>query len=211
MLTALLDPKEINMNIRSPFINYLFFLGLFSATVSHPYDIIVEGKGSGLIATNDTFQCIYGKGVGSGGVEITAGEYKHLYGFLSTDIFHSSGTSIGLCDKTTATFVEIGIGLKYFVPFRYGDFYLGLGALPTYLRTKDCSPFVVERMSKWNCGGIAKIGTYFNLPKSCIIDLFLNYTFVKISNECCFNECTQEQDAHLNGVILGVGIGYRFS
>jgi hypothetical protein len=183
----------------------------FITTSLNAYDVLVEGKGNCFISTNDSFQDIYGKAVGGGGFEITAGEYKNIYGFMSIDAFHKKGSTPCFCSETTATFVEIALGLKYFVPFNYGDFYIGLGVLPTYLKTKDCSPFVVPTLSKWGCGGIAKVGVYFALPKSFIVDIFVNYSFVNINYDCCFNGCTQTHPAKLNGVIVGAGLGYRFN
>lgn len=184
---------------------------LIACTSLHAYDILLEGKGAYFLSTDRTFKNIYNNGGGAGGVEFTAGTYKNLYGFISADVFHKKGNSLGLCDETKVTFVELGLGLKYFIPFRFGDVYVGLGALPTYLRTEDCSPFVIQQRTKWGCGGIGKLGVYFNLPHSFIVDLFVNYAFVKIPFECCFNGCTQSHDARLNGWFLGGGLGYRFN
>jgi len=197
------------MNIQRTFLAAMLLASL--NTTAYEYDILVEGKGNAFITTNDTYKDIYGRATGGGGFELTGGEYKNIYGFLSVDAFHTSGSSIGFCSPTKVTFVEIGIGLKYFVPFSCGDFYIGLGALPAWAQTKDCSPYVVPTLSKWGCGGIAKVGVYFDLPKSFIVDIFVNYSFVKIPFECCFNGCTQTHPAKLDGVIVGLGLGYRFN
>jgi hypothetical protein len=201
------------MNIkRTALVAMLTISQLMSSSLhAYDYDVLVEGKGNCFISTNDTYTDIYGRATGGGGFEITGGAYKHLYGFLSVDAFHKSGHSIGFCSPTTVTFVEIGLGLKYFVPFSCGDFYLGLGALPTWLKTNDCAPYVIHEQSHWGCGGIAKVGVYFDLPKSFIVDIFVDYAFVKIEGECCPNIGTIPNTAHLNGVIVGAGLGYRFN
>jgi hypothetical protein len=175
------------------------------------YDVIIEGKGNAFITTNDTFNAIYGRATGGGGFEVTGGHWKNIYGFMSVDAFHNSGNTQCFCTPTKVTFVEIGFGLKYFVPFRVGDFYIGLGALPVWLQTKDCSPYVIQKQSNWGVGGIAKLGVYFDLPRSFVIDLFANYSFAKVKGECCPSIGTVPNVAHLNGMIFGAGIGYRFN
>lgn len=175
------------------------------------YDVIIEGKGNAFITTNDTFNAIYGRATGGGGFEVTGGHWKNIYGFMSVDAFHNSGNTQCFCTPTKVTFVEIGLGLKYFVPFRVGDFYIGLGALPVWLQTKDCSPYVIQKQSNWGVGGIAKLGVYFDLPRSFAIDLFANYSFAKVKGECCPSIGTVPNVAHLNGMIFGAGIVYRFN
>ena len=189
----------------------LVSLAPLMTTSIHTYDVLVEGKAAYFLSTNCLFKDIYNRGSGIYGFEVTAGEYKNIYGFLSVDAFHKKGHSIGFCNETKVTFVELGLGLKYFIPFRFGDVYVGLGALPTYLRTKDCSPYVIPEQSKWGCGGIVKGGVYFDLPKSFIIDLFIDYAFVKVSPECCPGSGTIPHAARLNGCIFGGGLGYRFN
>jgi hypothetical protein len=198
------------MNTKRSVLVAMFAISQLMSSSLHAYDILVEGKGNAFISTNNTYKNIYGRATGGGGFEMTAGAYRNLYGFFSVDGFRKSGNTECFCSPTTAKFLEIGLGLKYFVPFSCGDFYLGLGALPTWLKTNDCAPYVISEQSHWGCGGIAKVGVYFNLPKSFIVDIFANYSFVKIKGECCPNIGTIPNTAHLNGVILGVGLGYRW-
>ena len=108
-------------------------------------------------------------------------------------------------------FVPIGLGLKYLHQFCYGDFYVGLGVLATDLRLRDCSSFVVQHRNKWGAGGIAKMGIYFDLPRCFFLDVFADYSFVKI--DFC-NNCGVEVQSHranISGFSFGLGVGYRFS
>lgn len=181
-----------------------------SMLFSYDHDIIIEGKGAYFLSTNSTFKNIYNNGGGIYGAELTAKIYDHWYGFISADFFSKKGKSIGLCSPTKVNIIDVGIGLKYLLPFEYGDFYIGLGALPTYLRTKDCSPYVVSKQKNWGCGGIAKAGAYINLPRSFIMDLFFDYSFVKMAPHCCSSRTIITHKAILNGCWFGVGLGYRF-
>ena len=184
------------------------------------YDVLLEVKGAGFIATGNKFKNIYGRGAGIGGLEVTFNAWddcgcwewlSNLYGFVSADFLSKKGNSIGYCTPTKVTISNIGLGVKYLFPFCYGDFYVGLGALPTHVSTTNSSPYVLCKQSKWTCGGIAKVGAYFDLPCSFFIDLFVDYSFVSVKPKCCPNTGVQFQKANLNGVIAGLGLGYRFN
>jgi len=202
--------------------NKLRILSLSVLTIisSHAHDVLLEVKGAAFIATGERFKDIYGRAAGMGGAEVTFNAWEscecwewlsNFYGFVSADFLRKSVNSIGCCSPTKVDVTTIGIGLKYLFPFCYGDFYLGLGALPTNVRTKDCSPFVLPKTSQWGCGGIAKIGAYFDLPCSFFIDLFVDYQFVTVKPKCCPDSGIQFTKANLNGAIIGLGLGYRFN
>lgn len=172
-------------------------------TQMHAHDILLEFKGAYFLPTNHTFRKVYHNGGAIWGPELTGRLYKSLYGFVSTDIFMRKGKSLGLCIPTHVTTVNIGLGLKYMVPFSCGDFYVGLGIMPGYLHTKDKSPYVISPRNKGFCGGIAKMGAYFDLPKSFVIDLFFNFSFANAKFKCnttcnttstvaCNTTCTTE-------------------
>lgn len=175
------------------------------------HDVIVEGKAAYFFPTNSRFRDIYGNGSGQYGAEVTFRLFRQLYGFTSADFFNKKGKSINFCNSTTVNIINVGIGLKYLVPFCVGDFYVGLGALPTRLHTTDCSPYVIKNRTKWGCGGIAKVGAYFDLPKSFVIDVFADYSFVKIPFNCCPKLNLAGHSAHANGLSVGAGVGYRFN
>lgn len=181
------------------------------APLKAAHDVIVEAKAAYFLPTNSRFRDIYGNGSGQYGAEVTCKIFRQLYGFASADFFNKKGKSVNFCSPTTVNIINLGIGLKYLFPFCVGDFYLGLGALPTRLHTTDCSPYVVKNRTKWGCGGIAKIGTYFNLPKSFVVDLFVDYSFVKIPFNCCSKLNLEGHSARANGASFGAGLGYRFN
>ena len=178
-------------------------------------DILLEFKGAYFLGTNSIFRKIYDHGGALYGPEVTfnLGCHENLYGFASIDVLQKHGRSIGLCSPTKVTLIPLGLGLKYLIPFCYGDFYVGLGIQPTYVRTKDCSPYVIPKNSKWGCGGIAKIGTFFDLPHNLLLDIFIDQSFVTVP----FHKCkaptgfVSPRKAKVSGTSFGVGFGYRFN
>lgn len=179
----------------------------------HARDVLLEFKGAYFLP-HACFKNIY-KGGALYGPELTGQlceDNEHWYGFASIDGFSKHGRSIGMCLPTRATLIQLAFGLKYFVPFCYGNFYLGLGVEPVYLKTKNCLPDGIVSTSKWSCGGIAKIGTYLDLPycDDWFIDLFIDYSFAKVG---CPFKCADIEvplKANVSGAIFGGGLGYRF-
>lgn len=173
-------------------------------------DVLLEFKAAYFLFTDPCVKSIYGNGGALYGPEITFLLGKNWYGFASADFLSKKGHSVGLHNATKMDIVPLGVGLKYFVPFCYGDFYLGLGFQPVHLKTINCSPYVAEVTSKWGFGGIAKIGSYFDLPHNFFIDLFFDYSFVKVDCQKCAPGVIPLK-ANLSGCIFGAGLGYRFN
>lgn len=156
--------QEYDMLKKSRYLCFLFF---FSQISLSNRDIIIEFKGSNL----PTFQAniIFGP-------EITFQLAEKWYGFTSAEFF--------LHKNYPAYFFSFGI--KYFIPFRNGNFYLGLGFQPTWLLEKHESYHFKQHT--FLPIPIVKIGSYFNLPNNCVFDLFAELPFPRI----------------------GMGLGYRF-
>jgi opacity protein-like surface antigen len=191
--------------------NYGYSLVMATATFLsvHAHDVILEAKGAYFLATNKTFRNIYDKGGGIYGGELTFALRNPWYGFASVDFFRKCGKTCNFCSPTKVSITSLALGVKYLMPFEHGDVYVGLGILPTHVKTKDCSPFVAPILSKWGCGGIGKIGVYFNMPDNFTFNVFYNYSFVHVG---CVKPCvpTQPRRADLSGSWFGVGLGYRF-
>ena len=190
------------------------YLGVFLVFACMPLvcrDVLLEFKGAYYFPTNHHVRDIYGNGSGLYGPEVTVQlcEGKDWYGFASADFLKKKGHSAGLCEPTTLYLVPLALGAKYFVPFSYGDFYLGLGFQPTHVKTVNCISNTVQRTSKWGFGGIAKAGAYFDLPRNFFIDVFFDYSFVKVGGGPCCGSVIPVK-AHMNGAIFGAGLGYRF-
>jgi hypothetical protein len=173
-------------------------------------DVLLEFKGAYFLPTDHNFRHIYGGGA-LFGPEVTFEFFNQVYGFMSIDFLQKDGFSLGGCFPTQITLVPIGMGFKYFVPFCYGDFYVGIGLQSTVVQITNCSPNVLPEQSQWGFGGIAKIGTIFDLPCNLFIDIFIDYSFLSVSfNNCCQTNPAAAQKAHVSGTIFGVSLGYRF-
>ena len=179
-------------------------------------EIILEFKGAYYRATHCPFKQIFHKGGALFGPELTVqlSTCHNWYGFASVDYLSKKGTSIGLCNETKVHLVPLAFGLKYFMPIFFHDFYVGLGFQPTHVKTFDCSPYVARHTSQWCFGGIAKFGTYIDLPCThWVLDLFVDYSFVKTR---CPKICLPSTGpvvpikTNISGVIFGAGIGYCF-
>lgn len=198
--------NKLNILKKVSYILFFLNLSIFSR------DILVEFKGAGFVPTDCTVRDIYGHGAALFGPEATVQlcHNKRWYGFANIDFLTKRGHSIGLCEPTRMQLVPLAFGIKYFTPFCYGDFYLGLGFQAANLITINCSNFVAQNTSKWGFGGIAKLGAYIDLPRCFFIDLFIDYSFVKIKCDRCSDSVVLPK-VNLSGVILGAGLGYRFN
>lgn len=190
--------------------NKIAFLMVSALCITmHARDILVEFKAAYFQPTGCTFKNIY-QGGALYGPEVTFQfcEQSPWYGFASADFLSKSGHSLGLCTPTKVYIVPLGLGVKYFEPFCYGNWYVGLGFQPTHLKTVNCSPAVVTT-SHWGFGGIFKIGAYIDLSCNFFADLFFDYSFVTVG---CQQTCQEvvAVKADISGAIFGVGIGYKF-
>lgn len=181
---------------------------------------ILEIKAAYFLPTDAAFKDIYPKGGGLYGIELTMQLSKQLASdsnwriFGSFDYFQKTGKSIGLGDSTKIKLIPLAVGLKYFIPCTdFIDFYAGLGFQPVNVRTENCSQFVVKNQSLWGFGGIAKMGTNFYIAQKFTIDIFINYSFVKVGSSECKDQnssCLESIKANIGATIFGAGIGCNF-
>ncbi len=172
------------------------------------FDAFVEAKGAYFYPLDHRLREIYATGLGLFGLEFSCQAYKGLYPWVSADVFHKKGSSLGVHHSTKITAVPLGIGLKYLFPVNFVDIYLGAGVLGTYMLIHDDGPFVVRTTAKWGIGPIAKTGAIFNINKHLLIDLFASYSYTKIGAE--HRSGVISHDADLSGLAFGGAIGYRF-
>ena len=170
-------------------------------------DILAEFKGAVFVPTNQTLKDLYNN-CPEFGVEVTGNLFDRLYAFTSVDFLRKEGQTIALANSTQLSIVNLALGVKYFVPFSHGDFYLGLGVEPTFLSTIDQFTAGIFKHTQWSCGGIAKSGVIIDIPNSFFIDLFFDYSFVK--SDSYSGSPVQLNETHLDGCLFGIGIGYRF-
>lgn len=189
---------------------YLKILFLTTMVPLEARDILVEFKTAYFSSSESRVKKIYGTGAVMYGPEVSfklCGD-RNWYGFAAVNYLSKNGRSIGFCNKTSMQLVPISLGLKYFIPVCWGDWYAGLGFQALNLTTKNCSQFVNKCTSKWGFGGVAKVGALFNLSCDWFLDFFIDYNFIKIGREACCK--TVPLKVNLDGALFGAGLGYRF-
>lgn len=192
----------------------IFFLGglvysLCALSMRKP-EVLLEVKGSGFFPTSNYFKNIY-HNCGMIGGEITAQIYSQMYGWASIDWLPKSGRSIIGESKTKVRYLPIAFGLKFFVPFCTARWYLGGGAVAGRIHTHDESPFVAPRYTQWGWGGILKTGLIHDFSCSTFVDLFLNYSRVNARSTNTNGGTVVPHTAKVHGVMLGLGLGYRWN
>ena len=181
----------------------------FMVTSLTAYDLLLELKGAAFVPTSDVFKQIYDT-CGEFGIELTAGNLGHnLYAFTSIDFLTQNGATAELESPTKVVKVDFALGLKYLVPFSCGDFYVGLGVQPSRLFTRNEMTLPIDQ-SQWSCGGIAKIGAFFDLPRSFFADIFIDYSFVNFKTLVGYSS-DQFVTTAVDGCLFGIGFGYRFN
>lgn len=172
-------------------------------------DVLIEAKAAYFRPTDHKFRRIYSDG-GIFGGEISAQIYGGIYGWASGSYFYKKGSSTGLGNSTKIDLVPVGFGLKYLYSFNCLDLYVGGGALPTYVRFRDHSPFVIPKSQKWTWGGIVKVGAIWNINQCFFIDLFTDYSFVDVKFHRTNDGAVTRHRTDLSAWSIGAGIGYRF-
>ncbi len=175
-------------------------------------DVILEFKGAYFLPTHCMFKKCF-KGGALYGPELTfqLRDESSWYGFASVDYYKQKGRFLSLCDSSTLRLVPLGLGIKYFVPCRTrADFYLGLGLQAAYLNKKSRNGCVTSKMKLWGFGGIAKSGVYIDLAHDLLLDLFIDYSFIRTKKNNFYGNKVTCSRTHVDGPIFGAGLGYRF-
>lgn len=168
----------------------------------------IEGRVGYLYPTNHTTRDICsGNALYSleGNLEIC----NQFYLWASGGYFQQSGHTTG-GDKTKLEMVPIGVGIKYFFPMEPFNFYVGGGALPTYVWSHTNSSYLTSKFNKWGCGGVVKGGVLIDLSCSFFIDVFVDYMILSIKGKGSTDPLAYSVSCNLNSVVVGAGIGYRF-
>jgi len=171
-------------------------------------EILPEARAAYFYPTDDRFRDVYSD-AGLYSIETSVQAWKQLYPWASVGFLYTSGSSVGEGSKTRLYMIPIGVGLKYLFDFDRLQPYLGLGVVGAYANIHNDSSFVARRQSDWGVGGIAKTGCLAYVTQNLFLDIFLDYTYLKINfGNSKKNVLTRRAD--LSGLSVGGGIGYRF-
>ena len=173
-------------------------------------NVILEFKGAYFLPINSSFKDLY-KGGFLFGPELTVQLFdtKRWYGFASIEYFKKKGQDLGLADSTKLKLLPVAVGLKYFVPIvERADFYFGFGFQAANIRTKSRRVFVTEKRSKWGFGALGKIGTYIHVRPNFLVDLFLDYSFIRSNN--FYGHTVSHSKSNVSSAIFGVALCCQF-
>ncbi|MBS0621028.1 MAG: hypothetical protein JSS61_06180 [Verrucomicrobia bacterium] len=168
---------------------------------------LLEGKVALFAPTDHTVRQIYTSATGMYGIEASARAWKDFYPWLSGSYLASNGSSIEMGNPSKVTVVPIGAGLKWFHHANKASFYVGVGALYSYIHVEDHSPYVKPSFSAWDGVGIVKVGACIFPIRSLFFDFFADYSYMKFDLHGCGKK-TVCQDVNFSGFSFGVSIGW---
>lgn len=142
--------------------------------------------------------------------ELSVETWCDFYPWVSAGYLHATGHTKAENRKTTLEMVPLNLGVKYIASCWGSHPYLGLGVTATYMHTKDNSPYVIHTTSKWGVGGIVKAGFLAYMSECMFIDLFIDYTFVRMGFHNSSSPNVQRRSANLSGFSFGGGFGWAF-
>jgi hypothetical protein len=179
----------------------------------HGIEVLPEFRGGYLWPTGSTFSDIYKNGGGYVGYEVSCQTYKGLYTWTNGSYFNKNGKSVGASgtSSTQLYLVPLAGGFKWFWHVRSWDFYVGMGAVGTYIHTRDNSPYLIPKSHKWTYGGMTKMGVMTKLYDRLYLDFFADYTFSHRTKFPGTRDGTiTRSPININNWMLGIGVGYRF-
>lgn len=170
---------------------------IFLSGIIHAATFTIELKGSYFSPAEKAFKDIYGGGTTVGG-EVSIGIWKKLHFWLGGNYYSGDGGLTYTGEETSLQILPIGGGLKY--EFSSGTlcFYGGIGM--NYYQYKESN--VIGDVSKGGIGLIGKIGLNLNVTQGLFLDLFINYSYCKIT--------PADFTINIGGVDVGAGLGYKF-
>lgn len=148
------------------------------------------------------------------GVEIEAATtWCNWQPWVNVGYVWSRGRSIGCSEKTRLSLIPLTFGVNYLFPMcNCIDAYVGAGAAYSWLRTRDHSEFVSERVHKEAWGGVAKLGFYYNYSECIFFEGFVNYFYTRFrfrdSDDDVF--FVERRNVNLSALKVGVGVGFKF-
>lgn len=173
------------------------------------YPGFVEAKIAYFRPTSGDIRQIYDRGIPMVGIEGSARACPYLYPWASVGYLQQIGHTPIYHTRTQVQLAPIGFGLKFLYDFKPLSVYAGAGALISYLRMKDDSPYVIPSSSKWSWGGIGKVGLLFFPIKHFSVDLFADYSYMKFD----FHKGERKvirRDVDFSGWSFGGALGFAF-
>ncbi len=172
-------------------------------------EVLTEARVAYFIPTDAQFRSNYGEDGIISSIETSFHARKDLYPWINISYYgNAAHPSIGGGKKSHIYYIPIGAGLKYLHFFDHLGFYAGVGVLPAYVHIQNNSPDLFRTQKNWGCGGVGKIGFIADRLWNCFLDLFAEYSYIKIPFQN--NPKNTLHPANLTNFSIGGAIGYHF-
>ena len=203
--------------------NYTLFFTKLEGT-----EIVTEAKAAYYYPIDANFRAIYDN-PGIYGVEANIRAWQGFFPWVGLNVFYTTGFS-SLHKSTSLLAIPVEAGLKYILSVEHFGMrytgahnrrpiglqwtqylapYLGVGAVAGYGSIRNHSKYVSPTQWGWGPGVVAKGGFYAFFHKTVFLDLFVNYTYLKINFTHC-PKCLVIRTGDLSGISAGGGFGWRF-
>ena len=176
-------------------------------------DVTIEGRFSAFFPLGSRAREIYNDALPCLELQVATVICDCWQPWFNAGYIWSDGNSIGCGNKTQLSVVPLSLGINYLFPLcDCVDWYIGAGALYSFLRTEDHSPYVHEHVRKNTWGGTARVGFYYQWTECLFLEGFLDYVYQEFdfSTDEDSDPYVVRNDVDLSALKLGVGLGYRF-
>ncbi|MCB1106521.1 MAG: hypothetical protein KDK76_00320 [Chlamydiia bacterium] len=200
-------PSEVLSMTKHTFFALLSFILMFASTKSEGREILLEGKTSYYLSTNDRFRNLYG-GAGLYRVEANVEVANHWLVWTNLGYLYASGnTNQG--SHSHLHLVPVATGVSYF--FKQDPLipYVGLGPLFAYSYINNGSRYITRHQNGWGGGFLAKLGFLAYITQKLYLDCYTDYSFIRMHFHYG-KKITVHQKGDLSGFSFGVGLGCKF-
>ncbi len=168
----------------------------FASVWMHAGALTIEAKGSYFYPTEQAFKDIYGGGLMYGG-EISLGIWKNLEIWVGGYYFSRYSELTYTGEETYLQIVPLGGGLKYKITTGLLSLYGGAGV--NYFDYQESN--VIGDVQSGAVGFVAKVGGYLEPVDKFVIDIFVEYSYCKMTPDY--------YTIDIGGIKAGIGIGVR--
>lgn len=135
---------------------------------------------------------------------------RHLQIYASVEYQRKSGRAENGGEKTTFWAVPLSLGLKPVATFSsYAQGYFTIGPRYVFAHVHNDSSFVDRNLSHNGIGGFANVGLNFFPMRHFLIDLFAEYSYVRMHFHPHKTNVYAES-RQVGGFVFGGGLGYVF-
>jgi hypothetical protein len=183
---------------------------------SHLKGIVsIEADASAFFPTNHTVRNVYGNvwqnyGITFDHIQPFSGTFQPISFFGQVNYLFSHGCSEGGNQPTHIQLVPITFGLKWIQNIHNNvELYMGIAPRYYFMAIDNNSSYVPNHQNNNGCGAYITAGSFFYPIKNCMINLFLDYSYMKFKAPCS-TSYYESFSTNVSGFSLGGGIGWHF-